>query len=77
MSNRVPCRITEAEVESDEGVPMEGVQAECSECGRIEESCGTSKRSVRRCLALLRENCEESGGGRFYEDDGEGFEAEE
>jgi hypothetical protein len=42
---------------------FQGVTVTCEKCGLEMESFGTSEASVRRCLALLREECEENN---FY-----------
>jgi hypothetical protein len=68
---RVPCAIEDTELEGDyadaDGYPVlvEGVCATCSRCGHETESYGTSDRSVRRCLALMREECPE-GQSNYY-----------
>lgn len=50
--------ISEEEVYSDEyDTYLEATQAECLTCSHVTESFGTSERSVRRCLVLLREEC--------------------
>jgi hypothetical protein len=43
-----------------------GVKAICTKCHHETESRGTSDASVRRCLALLREECPQ-GEHNFYE----------
>jgi hypothetical protein len=40
-------------------------EATCSRCGHQTESYGNSGASVRRCLALMREECPR-GGANFY-----------
>jgi hypothetical protein len=53
---RVQCSIDETELDGDYGrVP--GIVVTCSRCGYETESFGTSEVSVRRCLALMREQC--------------------
>lgn len=50
--------ITEEPVYSDyTNDYIDGVSAQCSKCGHIVESCGTSEASYRRCLAVMREEC--------------------
>jgi hypothetical protein len=44
---------------------VDAVQAACRRCGHCVESFGTSDRSIRRCLVLLREECP-NGGSNFY-----------
>jgi hypothetical protein len=60
----------EVEVEIDDEVdcgagPRPGVEACCTRCGHITRSYGTTDRSVRRCLALMGEECPEDE-GNFY-----------
>jgi len=67
---RVPVTIEEAELETDEGRMIDGVVAICTRCDHEVESYGTSERSVKRCLALMREECPE-GESNFYVDENE------
>lgn len=60
---QVTCDVSFDEIQNDEGRMVPGCSVECSQCGAVEESYGTSARSVRRCLVLLRENCDEKN---FY-----------
>ncbi len=54
---RIRCVVTEGEVENEKGRMVPGVIVRCGECDHVEEAFGTSERSVKRCLVLLRENC--------------------
>ena len=54
---RVEVEVDETELENDEGRDVPGVIAHCERCDHETESFGTSDRSVRRCLVLLREEC--------------------
>jgi hypothetical protein len=67
---RVHCEVEVTQLENEDGFEVEGVVVECSRCSHTTESFGTSSASVRRCLALLREECRE-GEENFYvsEDD--------
>lgn len=62
---RVDCEIEEVDLESEDGRSVPGIRATCSQCGHETESFGTSDKSVRRCLALMREECPE-GEENFY-----------
>jgi hypothetical protein len=62
---RIHCEIEETEVENDDGRQIDGIICSCSECGHTTESFGTSPNSIRRCLALMREECP-MGGTNFY-----------
>jgi hypothetical protein len=53
---KVLCEIEEIELEGDYS-PIMGVCARCTHCNHETESYGTSAASVRRCLALMREEC--------------------
>jgi hypothetical protein len=53
----VPCEVNETELEGDDGRMIDSVEVICSRCGHFTESFGTGPASIRRCLALLREEC--------------------
>lgn len=55
-AGRIACVVEYADLQGDNG-EVEGIQVECPRCGHQTESFGTSAASVRRCLALLREEC--------------------
>jgi hypothetical protein len=55
---RVACTVEYVELEGDYA-PVDGVRVTCSHCGAETESFGASDASIRRCLALLREECDE------------------
>jgi len=63
---KVQCEINYIEIENDSGYMTDGVEVTCSRCGKTEESFGTGGASVRRCLALLSEGCDENN---FYVED--------
>jgi hypothetical protein len=65
---KVKCTIDEIELEGDHG-EVPSVKVTCSRCDHVVESYGTSSASIRRCLALMREECpyKESN---FYTADG-------
>ncbi len=67
MSDRVKVEIEEVDLDADEGGVVPGVRATCSDCGHETESYGQGPKSRRRCLALMREECEE-GLENFYVD---------
>ncbi len=62
---RVECEVVQVELENDDGVPIDGVCATCSRCEHETHSFGTGEASVKRCLALLREECP-NGESNFY-----------
>lgn len=49
---RVACEVSETEERE-----QPAVSAECSRCGHTTTSLGTTERSVKRCLALMRDEC--------------------
>ena len=65
---QIGCSVSEDLMDGDCG-DVEGVTAECSRCGHTTESYGTGEASVRRCLALMPEECPE-GESNYYTDDG-------
>jgi hypothetical protein len=60
---KVECDVWE-DTDEDTGQPC--VIAECGRCGHTTQSFGTEEKSVKRCLALLREECPEGETGNFY-----------
>ena len=62
MARSVKCSVAEDRID---GRP--GVVACCGRCGHSTTSFGTGEASVRRCLALLREECPR-GEINFYEE---------
>ena len=44
------------DLDGDHGT-VEGVEVTCDRCEHSEQSYGTDESSIRRCAALLRENC--------------------
>ena len=68
---RVTCRIEEVELENDDGVEVPSVCATCSRCDHETESFGTSDRSIRRCLVLMRDECPMGEDNYYASEDGE------
>jgi hypothetical protein len=65
---KIECEISESEMDGSRSVC-----ALCTRCGHTTESYGVSARSVRRCLALMREECPEDE-RNFYTADEESLE---
>jgi len=65
----VKVKIEYCDLENDRGGTTPGVVATCESCGHEECSFGQQAKSVRRCLALLSENCPESE-ENFYQASG-------
>jgi len=66
----VRCSVNYIELEGDHGM-IDSVSVTCSECGHETESYGTGANSVRRCLALLREECPREESNYYITYDGE------
>ena len=62
---RIECEVRHTVSPKDSGLMVAGVEVTCNECGHCERSFGETELSVRRCLALLRENCPE-GDDNYY-----------
>jgi len=56
---KVECEIHFEDLETEDGRVVPGVRAICTRCGHETESFGTEDASVRRCLAVMREECPE------------------
>jgi hypothetical protein len=54
---RVLCEVEETMLENDDGIEVAGVVVTCSKCDHTTESFGTSEASLKRCFALLHEEC--------------------
>jgi hypothetical protein len=54
---RIKVEIETVHIENDNGREIEGIRATCTRCEHSTESFGTGPGSVRRCLALMREEC--------------------
>lgn len=70
---KVACEVSYQQVKNEKGIMVDGVKLTCSRCAHETWSYGTSERSIRRCLALMGEQCPE-GENNFYvsEDDNGG-----
>lgn len=64
---KIVCEVFEIQHPED-GKPA--VEATCTECGHTTVSFGTSDKSIKRCLVLMREECPR-GERNFYVDDDE------
>lgn len=67
---RIKCEVEDIELENDEGLEVPAVCVTCSRCHHATESFGTEGPSIRRCLAMLREECPE-GESNFYVAEGD------
>ena len=62
---KVECEVELTQEEDDFGTMRECVKATCTRCGHETMSWGHGEGSIKRCLALMREECEE-GEQNFY-----------
>ena len=56
-SNAVHCTVDLIEIQNERGNMIPGVSVTCPKCGHATESFGTSERSIKRCLVMMREEC--------------------
>lgn len=56
MGERVDCDVEYDDIEDGEKT-LPGVRLTCTLCDHETESFGDSGRSIRRCLALMRDEC--------------------
>lgn len=61
---RVKCTVEEITMEGDHG-DVDGICVRCGECDHEVEVFGTTGRSIRRALVMLREECPEEA-QNFY-----------
>lgn len=54
---KVECEVEEIEMKNERGGVQPGVRVTCSRCHHVQESFGTSVKSVTRCFFLLKETC--------------------
>jgi hypothetical protein len=66
--SKIACAIDEVELENEEGREVPGIIATCSKCGHSTESFGTSDKSVKRCLLLMRQECPNRKHNFYVED---------
>jgi hypothetical protein len=66
-SRRIPCSVDYVELEGDYG-PVDSVEVTCSRCGHTTESYGDGADSIRRCLALLKEECPKGESNWYVEE---------
>jgi hypothetical protein len=70
-SQVVRCDPLYDQAENEHGRLVPCVYVECPLCGHCTMSYGTSERSIKRCLALLREQCPEAANYFYTVDDDE------
>ena len=68
---RVECEIEVGEIENEGGRMVPGVSVCCGRCGHTVESFGTTERSVKRCFAIMKEECPNSESNYYFAADQE------
>lgn len=53
----VKCETEEIFIDNQYGIPRPGVKAVCTKCGHEVQSFGRSEKSIKRCLAVMCEEC--------------------
>jgi hypothetical protein len=66
---RVYCEVEYIELEGHGGKMVESVKLICSRCEHETESLGTTDASIRRCLALMNEQCPEDEDNYYVTDE--------
>jgi hypothetical protein len=54
---KVPCSVRYGDETFQSGRQVETTEVTCSRCEHVEVSYGTSDKSMKRCLVMLRDNC--------------------
>lgn len=67
---RVLCSVSEIDMEGDHG-DVQGICVRCNRCEHEVEVYGTSDRSVRRGLVMLREECPNDESNFYVAEEGE------
>ncbi len=63
----VTCSVDYVELDGDYG-PVDGVEVTCNRCGHVTQSFGDGPDSIRRCLALMKEECPRGGSNWYIEE---------
>jgi len=66
---KVRCHVEQVELEGDRGT-VPSVEVTCSRCDHSTESYGTGGASIRRCLAMMREECPYKEDNYYVSDEG-------
>ncbi len=65
---KVECEVHFCQIENERGFQQDGVRVTCSRCGHTTQSFGTSEKSIKRCIMLLKEECPQAE-SNYYEPD--------
>ena len=66
---KIQCEVNYIDMENDSGRMISSVEVTCSKCGHSVRSYGTGERSVKRCLAMFREECPEDEANFYVSDE--------
>lgn len=67
--SRVHCDLDEMELEGETGRLIPSTKVTCSKCDHSAEVYGTSSASIRRGLAMLKEECPLDENNWYYTDE--------
>lgn len=67
--DRVTCQIERVPLYNAANRQVFGVEATCSRCDHVTQCFGTSSRSVRRALVMMREDCPRNEENYYVADD--------
>ena len=68
---RVECEVSATTLVGDHGGDVDGVCVTCGRCNYTVEVYGTSSASVRRAMAMLRDECPEGESNFYFDADGD------
>lgn len=68
---KVVCDVDYGRTENENGVEVDCVTCTCTECGHETMSYGSGSASVRRCLALMKEECPEGRSNYYVTEEGD------
>ena len=53
----IPCDVEKVDINNEKDQPVPSICLTCTKCGHQTESYGQRGRSLRRCLAMMKEEC--------------------
>lgn len=66
---QVECQIERVTLYNDDNRQVFGIEATCSRCDHVTQCFGTTSRSVRRALLMMREDCPRNEENYYKADD--------
>ena len=69
MGRRVECEISFGTEINSRGLEVEQTVACCTRCGHETRSWGDSDASIKRCLAVMREECPKGENNYYIEEE--------